>query len=69
VTVETKAAQKSKTRSRNQDRAAMKSEEMKQDTGLVSRFFTGQEKNEKQARSLVRENRRLSSKHMSEHAG
>jgi hypothetical protein len=46
VTVETKAAQKSKTRSRNQDRAAMKSEEMKQDTGLVSRFFTGQEKNE-----------------------
>jgi hypothetical protein len=46
LTVETKAAQKSKTRSRNQDRAAMKSEEMKQDTGLVSRFFTGQEKNE-----------------------
>jgi hypothetical protein len=44
VTVETKAAQKkTKTRSRNQDWAAMKSKEMKQDTGLVSRFFTGQE--------------------------
>jgi hypothetical protein len=60
---------KTKTQSRNQDRVAMKSKEMKRDKGLVSRFFTGQETKRKTSAPLSRENRIPNSKPMSEHAG